>query len=160
MSQRKFTPYFTPIRAAIAATAALAAALAFSTAASAATPQLPLKTQGAKIVDSGGQEVVLQGVNWFGFETSNHAPHGLWSRDYKDMLAQIKGQPPSLIDPPTGCRFRARCPHAFDRCAEQPELEPSGDVPGHLDRCWLSAEQKTSLRLGPSGLIGLEARAE
>ncbi len=33
--------------------------------------------------------MILQGVNWFGFETANHAPHGLWTRDYKDMLAQI-----------------------------------------------------------------------
>jgi len=53
---------------------------------------MPLKTQGAKIVDATGDEVVLQGVNWFGFETANHAPHGLWSRDYKEMLAQIKEQ--------------------------------------------------------------------
>lgn len=29
------------------------------------------------------------GVNWFGFETGNMAPHGLWSRDYKSMLKQI-----------------------------------------------------------------------
>ncbi|MFM9126192.1 MAG: glycoside hydrolase family 5 protein, partial [Solirubrobacterales bacterium] len=87
------TPRFiTPIRTALAAAVALAAMLAFSGVASAAAPQLPLKTQGAKIVDSGGQEVVLQGVNWFGFETSNHAPHGLWTRDYKEMLAQIKAQ--------------------------------------------------------------------
>lgn len=49
----------------------------------------PLSTNGNRIVDSAGQTVILQGVNWFGFETSNHAPHGLWTRDYKDMLAQI-----------------------------------------------------------------------
>ena len=52
----------------------------------------PLKTQGNKIIDSAGNPVVLQGVNWFGFETANHAPHGLWTRDYKEMLAQIKAQ--------------------------------------------------------------------
>ena len=57
-----------------------------------AAPQLPLKTQGSTIVDAAGKEVVLQGVNWFGFETANHAPHGLWTRDYKEMLAQIKAQ--------------------------------------------------------------------
>ena len=50
----------------------------------------PLSTQGSSIVDAEGRPIVLQGVNWFGFETHNHAPHGLWSRDYKDMLAQIK----------------------------------------------------------------------
>jgi aryl-phospho-beta-D-glucosidase BglC (GH1 family) len=32
----------------------------------------------------------LTGVNWFGFETSNFSPHGLWARDYRSMLRQIK----------------------------------------------------------------------
>lgn len=32
----------------------------------------------------------LTGVNWFGFETGNACPHGLWTRDYKSMLKQIK----------------------------------------------------------------------
>jgi len=51
---------------------------------------LPLATDGNRIVDGNGAEVVLAGVNWFGFETANHVPHGLWSRDYKEMLAQIR----------------------------------------------------------------------
>ena len=76
-------------RAALGITTLLLALLALVGTASAA-PQLPLKTQGSTIVDATGNEVVLQGVNWFGFETSIHTPHGLWSRDYKEMLAQIK----------------------------------------------------------------------
>jgi len=32
----------------------------------------------------------LTGVNWFGFETSNACPHGLWARDYHSMLQQMK----------------------------------------------------------------------
>ena len=32
----------------------------------------------------------LTGVNWFGFETGNFFPHGLWARDYRSMLRQIK----------------------------------------------------------------------
>lgn len=40
--------------------------------------------------NSSGYKGRLTGVNWFGFETSNFAPHGLWSRDYKSMLKQIK----------------------------------------------------------------------
>ena len=48
-------------------------------------------TSGGTIVDRTGAPFVVQGVNWFGFETSNHLPHGLWTRDYKDMLAQIRG---------------------------------------------------------------------
>ncbi len=54
------------------------------------TIQLPLSTRGAKIVDAKGKRVLLQGVNWFGIETNTHVPHGLWRRDYKEMLAQIK----------------------------------------------------------------------
>lgn len=51
---------------------------------------MPLATSGARIVDRDGHEVVLQGVNWFGFETAAHLPHGLWVRDYVEMLKQIK----------------------------------------------------------------------
>ncbi|MBE9213865.1 glycoside hydrolase family 5 protein [Plectonema cf. radiosum LEGE 06105] len=52
--------------------------------------QLPLSTHGAKIVDDRGNPVLLRGVNWFGMETETHAPHGLWLRDYQEMMAQIK----------------------------------------------------------------------
>ena len=34
----------------------------------------------------------------------------------------ITGQPPSLIKPPTGCRFAARCPRRFERCSEEPPI--------------------------------------
>ncbi len=61
------------------------------------TMQLPLSTRGAKIVDAKGNKVLLQGVNWFGMETETHAPHGLWKRDYKDMLLQIKNLGYNLI---------------------------------------------------------------
>jgi peptide/nickel transport system ATP-binding protein len=74
-------------------------------------------------------------------------------------LAQIKGQPPSLIEPPEGCHFRPRCPHAFSRCTEKPELAQRSGSPGHLDRCWLSGEQKKTLRTLESGDIGLEDAA-
>ncbi|HEY9656244.1 MAG TPA: cellulase family glycosylhydrolase [Crinalium sp.] len=59
--------------------------------AEAASMQLPLSTKGAQIVDARGQAVLLRGVNWFGIETETQAPHGLHLRDYKEMLAQIKG---------------------------------------------------------------------
>ena len=63
-------------------------------------------------------------------------------------LAQIAGQPPSLIAPPEGCHFRPRCPHAFDRCtrdaARSSSASPSA---GHADRCWLAPEQKQTLRV-------------
>ena len=52
--------------------------------------ELPLSTSSSKIVDATGKPVILRGVNWFGIETPLHAPDGLWKRDYKDMLVQIK----------------------------------------------------------------------
>ncbi|HAA29603.1 MAG TPA: glycoside hydrolase [Cyanobacteria bacterium UBA8553] len=52
--------------------------------------ELPLSTKNSKIVDATNRPVLLRGVNWFGIETQLHAPDGLSSRDYKDMLAQIK----------------------------------------------------------------------
>lgn len=45
-----------------------------------------LHTQGSKILDAQGNEVQLTGINWFGMETGNLAPHGIWSRRWQDML--------------------------------------------------------------------------
>ena len=46
----------------------------------------------------------------------------------------ITGQPPSLLDPPTGCRFRDRCPSRFDRCDEEPPMSGSER---RMVKCWL-----------------------
>ncbi|WP_159666968.1 cellulase family glycosylhydrolase [Streptomyces mexicanus] len=47
-------------------------------------------TSGRQILDAAGNPVRIAGINWFGFETSNHVVHGLWSRDYKSMIDQMK----------------------------------------------------------------------
>ena len=47
-------------------------------------------TSGRQILDANNQPVRIAGVNWFGFETNNYVVHGLWSRDYKDMMNQMK----------------------------------------------------------------------
>jgi endoglucanase len=49
----------------------------------------PLRGDGAKLVDAGGREVRLTGVNWSGMETSGFAPLGLGARNVDDMLDQI-----------------------------------------------------------------------
>ena len=49
-------------------------------------------------------------------------------------LAGIPGRPPSLLDPPTGCRFRDRCPLAFAKCAEEPPF--TAVEPGRSAACW------------------------
>jgi peptide/nickel transport system ATP-binding protein len=68
-------------------------------------------------------------------------------RDRSERLPAIPGLPPSLLRPPEGCHFRPRCPHAFDRCTEVPDLAARiPEVPKHLDRCWLEVEQKLTLR--------------
>lgn len=47
-------------------------------------------TSGGQILDAANQPVRIAGVNWFGLETANYAPHGLWTRDYRSMLDQMK----------------------------------------------------------------------
>lgn len=46
----------------------------------------------------------------------------------------IIGRPPSLIDPPKGCRFADRCPARFEKCAEEP---PVVEQDGRKVKCWL-----------------------
>jgi peptide/nickel transport system ATP-binding protein len=50
------------------------------------------------------------------------------------QLKGIPGSPPGLLNPPTGCRFRDRCPLAFDKCAEEPPFVEI--APGHEVACW------------------------
>jgi oligopeptide/dipeptide ABC transporter ATP-binding protein len=47
----------------------------------------------------------------------------------------IVGQPPSLLNPPSGCRFRERCPSRFERCGQEPPV--FGLEGNHLVKCWL-----------------------
>jgi oligopeptide/dipeptide ABC transporter ATP-binding protein len=74
-----------------------------------------------------------------------------------ERLAQIPGSPPSLLALDGGCAFRARCPHAFEKCQQMPGLEARvAEAANHLDRCWLTPEQKREKR-EVEGRIGLGA---
>jgi len=55
-------------------------------------------------------------------------------RHDETTLTGIPGRPPSLANPPAGCRFADRCPFAFERCAEDPPFEEIR--PGHFVACW------------------------
>ncbi len=63
-----------------------------------------------------------------------------------ERLHTIDGSPPSLINLPEGCKFRPRCPHAFEKCMQEPALENRVEQPGHLDRCWLDVDTKRAVR--------------
>lgn len=72
-----------------------------------------------------------------------HAPLHPYSRKLMDSVPRLRGdqepdfivgQPPSLVNPPTGCRFAARCPQRFARCAEEP---PTIREDGRTVKCWL-----------------------
>jgi peptide/nickel transport system ATP-binding protein len=65
-------------------------------------------------------------------------------------LKPIPGQPPSLINLPSGCKFHPRCGYVFDHClSEEPALHPVAEHGAHTSACWL-----------PAGAAGLSAEAE
>jgi peptide/nickel transport system ATP-binding protein len=60
-----------------------------------------------------------------------------------ERLVQIQGQPPSLLNPPRGCRFNPRCPYVMNICKqEEPELRPVPGEPDHLQACHLDEQTK------------------
>jgi peptide/nickel transport system ATP-binding protein len=59
----------------------------------------------------------------------------------------LSGDPPNPIDPPSGCRFRTRCPKAQELCAQQPPpLAPAPDEAGHLTACHFPLTRQDALR--------------
>jgi peptide/nickel transport system ATP-binding protein len=59
-------------------------------------------------------------------------------RHDETTLTGIPGRPPSLVNPPQGCRFRDRCPFARGKCAETPPFQEV--EPGHHVACWKVTE--------------------
>jgi len=55
-------------------------------------------------------------------------------------LYKMKGAPPNLVAPPSGCRFHPRCPYAVALCSrEMPELRSVGDA--HQTACWIYSDR-------------------
>ncbi len=69
----------------------------------------------------------------------------------RERLVPIEGTPPDLLDPPTGCPFAERCPHAFTRCSELPPVVES--EPGHYSMCWLSEPNIAHEQHIPTGVM-------
>jgi len=64
-------------------------------------------------------------------------------------LLATRGDPPSLINPPKGCRFHPRCPYAMPVCREQ--APPRTDLgAGHWTHCFLYGETTKPGDLKPS----------
>jgi oligopeptide/dipeptide ABC transporter ATP-binding protein len=63
----------------------------------------------------------------------------------EQTLVAIEGSPPDLFNPPKGCAYHPRCPHAMKICAQEPpaeyDLDPGLKVSGyHRATCWLHHE--------------------
>jgi peptide/nickel transport system ATP-binding protein len=72
-------------------------------------------------------------------------------------LTGIPGRPPSLASPPAGCRFRERCPFAFDKCVSTP---PFAEIePGHSVACWKVSDELGTVA-GQPGQAGESGQAE
>lgn len=66
----------------------------------------------------------------------------------RERLVPIEGSPPDLLDPPSGCPFMERCPHAMPKCAELPPHFQINE--GHRALCWLNdAEVQAELARHP-----------
>jgi peptide/nickel transport system ATP-binding protein/oligopeptide transport system ATP-binding protein len=60
-----------------------------------------------------------------------------------ERLTQIPGQPPSLLNPPSGCRFHPRCSYVMPICPQQePELAPLRNDATHEQACFLDEETR------------------
>jgi peptide/nickel transport system ATP-binding protein len=89
-----------------------------------------------KLVETGpADEVYLHPAHPYTKGLIDSAPEADPAAEKAKVNAGITGELPSAIHPPSGCRFRTRCPLAQDICAEaEPLLRPFSDS-GHMAAC-------------------------
>jgi oligopeptide/dipeptide ABC transporter ATP-binding protein len=76
-------------------------------------------------------------------------PNPELARNKKGAVA-VRGELPSPVFPPSGCRFRTRCPKAQDVCAEDvPPLRPFGK--DHIAACHFPLQQPVDAPVGAAG---------
>jgi peptide/nickel transport system ATP-binding protein len=86
-----------------------------------------------KIVETGSVEEVLLHPR---HPYTRGLLHSIPSRGTKGQpLSVIRGVVPNPLRMPPGCKFQPRCPYAFDKCLEEPDLLEISD--GRATRCWL-----------------------
>jgi peptide/nickel transport system ATP-binding protein len=84
-----------------------------------------------QIVETGDAHRFFAGpMHPYSIKLMNSVPR-LRARQEPDFIV---GQPPSLLNPPTGCRFAARCPSRYEPCDEEP---PTVNIEGRTVKCWL-----------------------
>jgi peptide/nickel transport system ATP-binding protein len=84
-----------------------------------------------QIVETGDAHRFFAGpLHPYSIKLMNSVPR-LRARQEPDFIV---GQPPSLLNPPTGCRFAARCPSRYEPCDEEP---PTVKIEGRTVKCWL-----------------------
>jgi endoglucanase len=102
-------------------------------------------TDGRQILDAQNHPVRMTGINWFGAETANYAPHGLWTRNYKDMLDQIKGLKYNTL----------RLPYS-NQLLDSGSAPNSIDLAKNPDLAGLNGLQILDKIIGYAGQIGLK----
>ncbi|MDN4639471.1 cellulase family glycosylhydrolase [Agreia sp. PsM10] len=80
----------------------------------------PMRTDGSDIIDSAGDVVVIRAVAWFGMETANCAPHGLWSISLDAGMAQIAAMGFNTVRLP----FSSECLAATTATSINEQLNP------------------------------------
>ncbi|HEX7064493.1 MAG TPA: ABC transporter ATP-binding protein [Bacillales bacterium] len=106
---------------------------------------------GGKIVETGTVDELFYGAKHpYTWGLLASMPK-LGSED-EDLLA-IPGTPPDLADPPKGCPFAARCPHAMKVCTEQmPEYTELSET--QKTACWLLDERAPKVEAPEAARIG------